>query len=449
MRSPLAAACLVLAVAAGCSREPEGPPDLLLVTVDTLRADRLACYGGPPDVGTAICGLADGGTRFAWAFSAASHTAPSMASMLTSLYPSYHAVSQQARSALRPDSLSVAQVLRRAGYHTAAFVSNPVLDRGRRFGRGFEIYDTRMPDHERNRRRAYERGAEDTTDAVLEWAVRRPRRPFFVWVHYQDPHGPYDAPGAAPVRDEPGEPTLAVLERHSGLGGIPAYQALPGLHTQAAYEKRYLDEIRYLDRHVARLFEGLEELELRPAVLFSADHGEAFGEDGFFFAHGHSVSLDQIRVPLLWRPRRPGPSRVLKTPVSLVDVAPTLLGLAGIAAPEGFQGRTLPLDAEGEAADGRPIFAEHRRRVAVIEGDAYWTREREPDAARPWYPGRSARLAGDAALPPYAPAGGEPPALEPILARFLAEAASAPPGALDAEVGDEFRAQLEALGYAE
>src|SRR5262245_10713624 len=296
-RATLASACLALSA---CGTPPSGPPNLLLITIDTLRADRLACYGGEPDVGTAICALADGGTRFAWAFSAAPHTAPSVASLLTSRYPSFHGVGQDASSRLRFSQPTVAGLLRAAGYTTAAFVSNPVLNPSRNFGQGFDVYDVNLTRHERNRPGALERVAADTTDAALTWARTGPASPWFVWVHYQDPHGPYDPPGAGPARDEPGAEVLPVLEQQSGLGGIPAYQALPGLHSAAAYERRYLDEIRYLDPHVGRLIAALDELG-RPAVLLTADHGEAFGEDGFYFAHGHSVGLDQIRVPLLWR----------------------------------------------------------------------------------------------------------------------------------------------------
>jgi arylsulfatase A-like enzyme len=421
-------------------------PDLLLITVDTLRADRLACYGGPPDVGTEICALADGGTRFAWAFSTASHTAPSMASMLTSQYPSQHGVRQAARSALRANALSVAELLHAAGYATAAFVSNPVLNPRRRFGQGFEVFDDRMTRKERNRKRMLEREASAATDAALAWASHAPR-PWLIWVHYQDPHGPYDPPGGSPARDDSRDEVLPVRSGNSGLGGIPAYQALPGLHTLAAYEQRYLDEIRYLDVHVARLVEGLDALGPRPVVLLTADHGEAFGEDGFYFAHGHSVGLDQIRVPLLWRPRRPGPPRVVETPVSLLDVAPTLLRVAGLATPAPFEGQPLPLD--GPAANPRSLFAEHRDRVAVVAGRTYWSRARSPDQEKPWYPARSAALSGDTALPAYSfPNGSGPEPAEAALEGFLERMSASAPGE-ETDVPEELHERLRALGYEE
>ncbi len=444
-RAALAAACLALSA---CDAPPSGPPNLLLITIDTLRADRLACYGGKPDVGTAICALADGGTRFAWAFAAAPHTGPSVASLLTSRYPSFHGVGQEARSRLRSEEQTIAELLRAAGYTTAGFVSNPVLNPSRNFGQGFAVYDVRLKRRERNRPLAFERVAADTTDAVLAWAARRPASPWFVWVHYQDPHGPYEPPGARRVRDEPGAELLPVLTTHLGLGGIPAYQALPGLHSVAAYERRYLDEIRYLDPHVARLVAALDDLGARPAVLLTADHGEAFGEDGFYLAHGHSVGLDQIRVPLLWRPARPGPSRVVTTPVSLLDVAPTLLRTAGLEVPESFAGRALPVDGEPELDAERPVFAEHGDRVAVVLGRSYWSRDRKPPA-EPWYPARSAELTGDGRLPAYRFPGADAASpLEPLLARFVEKVQAQPPGERG-DVPEEMREQLRALGYAD
>jgi arylsulfatase A-like enzyme len=445
--------CLALA---GCA-EPEVPPNLLLVTVDTLRADRLACYGGEADVGVAICALADGGTRFEWAIAAAPYTAPSVASILTSAYPAYHGVSQSALSYLRDTEVTLAEVLRAAGYQTAAFVSNPVIDRSRSLDQGFDVYDQRMRQRERNRPHYVERVGRDTTDAALAWAQVTARPPWFLWVHYQDPHGPYEPPGAAPGADDPTAARLPVNRTHSGHGGIPAYQALPGLFTAPAYERRYGEEIRYLDPHVRRLVEGLDALGDPPAVLLTSDHGEAFGEDDFWFAHGHSVGLDQIRVPLLWRPPRPRAPEVVTEPVSLLDVAPTLLRVAGLEAPEAFQGRPLPVpEAGGGKTGARRIFSEHVHRLAVIDGDRYYARDRRPVGAGERdrtsggrfvaLPRRSARLGGDGALPPYTP--GEVPGLEAEIAGYL-EATRSLRSARRSELPEGRREALRALGYLE
>jgi len=131
-RPLVAGICAALALASGCDDanflgEAPTRPNLLLITVDTLRADRLECYGGEPAVGAFLCGLAHAGTRFEWALSTAPYTAPSVASILTGQYPSVHGVTQTANSYLRAEADTLAEQLQDAGYQTAAFVSNPIL----------------------------------------------------------------------------------------------------------------------------------------------------------------------------------------------------------------------------------------------------------------------------------------------------------------------------------
>lgn len=452
----LGAALLALA---SCGA-PTTRPNLLLVTVDTLRADRLACYGGPADVGSALCATAEGGTRFTWAFSTAPSTSPSIASLLTSLHVPQHRVTQNLDTALGDDFDTVAEILQAAGYHTAAFVSNPMLHHTRRLDQGFDHYDHRMTRREPNRPGFAERDAVATTRVALEWARANAHSPWFIWVHYQDPHGPYDPPGSGPARDPAGASTLAVLTNQSGRGGIPAYQVLPGASAPETYARRYLDEIRHLDAQFARLLAGLDSLGSRPAVLITSDHGEAFGEDDFWFAHGHSAGIDQIRVPLLFRPARPRPGGgVVAQPVSLVDVAPTLLGLAGIAPPAAFVGRPLPLEPATTQASAAPIFAEAGRHVAIIDGGDYYTRERLPGATttaegRPWgdenpaLPARTTRLGDDGTLADYTVVETAPPSqLEAALSAHLRANPIERRVTGDAVVPDEVRDQLRALGY--
>jgi arylsulfatase A-like enzyme len=452
---------------AGCGDAPTAttgkPPNLLLVTIDTLRADRLACYGGPSDTGAYLCSLGDAGTRFAWAFATAPYTAPSVASILTGLYASSHGVRQTATSYLPGDVETLPELLRDGGYRTAAFVSNPVLERSRQLDQGFEVFDQRMPRQERNRPGFVERDARSTTDAALAWAQMNAQTPWFLWVHYQDPHGPYDPPGAPPEVDAPEDDPLPLLAGdESGFGGIPAYQALPGVFTREAYERRYRAEIRYLEAHLQRLVVGLDRLGEPPSVLLTADHGEAFGEDGYYFAHGHSVGLDQIRVPLLWRPATATPPTVVAAPVTLVDVAPTLLAAAGLPIPEGWQGRPLPLDgADGEATEQRTVFAEHGQRAAIVSGDRYYARDHgaydgdpededeAPDGGS--FPPRRVHLAADGRGSAYqlAEPKGEDAALERELVRFLTDAARRNAGASHETVSEELRTRLRALGYSD
>jgi arylsulfatase A-like enzyme len=459
VRRVLAVCVGAVGVVAGCGGAPGPPPNLLLITIDTLRADRLACYGGPADSGARICALFEDGIRYRWAFSTAPSTAPAIASLLTSRYPADHRVTQSMGTSLGRGERTVAEILRGAGYATAAFVSNPVLDARRELGRGFEVYDQQMTRRERNRPHYVEREAAATTDAALAWARTARREPWFVWVHFQDPHGPYDPPDAPARADPPDVARLPVLDDLTGRGGIPAYQVLPGLFTPQAYARRYLDEIAYLDAHVERLVADLDALGRRPAILLGADHGEAFGEDGYWFAHGHSVGLDQIRVPLMFRPARPGAGAVVDIPVSLLDVSPTLLHLAGVEVPRAFEGRRLPLGASAPAR-AAPIFAEHERGVAAIQGRHFYSRgrfasaaERRGDSAAddPRFAPRRAELAGDDdALPDYRPAGAgdAPRELESALVEFV-DRTRGRSAARAAPVSDEVRARVRALGYDE
>jgi arylsulfatase A-like enzyme len=444
-------------------------PNLLLITVDTLRADRLFCYGGSTAAGIVLCDLFRGGVRYAWAFSTAPSTAPSVASILTSRYPRDHGVTQHAQTRLSEEIVTLAEVLSRAGYATGAVISNPVIRKARNLDQGFDFYEDRMTRAERNRPMLLERAASEATDLALDWA-RDATQPWFLWLHYQDPHGPYEPPDATPVRDAKADERLPLLEDESGWRGIPLYQAHVGLRTRRAYEWRYVQEIRYLERHIARLVTGLDELGSPPAILLTADHGEAFGEDEFYFAHGHSLGIDQIHVPLLWRPvssdRGADPARVVPTPVTILDVAPTLLDEAGAHIPEIFQGQPLPRDAAALASTGdgeRSFFAEHRLRIALISGQTYYARDRQllaqpvPDAVTggllPPLPPRTALLSRDGGWPVYEPAP-QPEAAtgadlqrERMVLDFLAAAARAREHAEDLDPVTQDA--LRALGYLE
>ncbi len=439
--NPLRVLAIVLGFAAGGCGEAPAPPEplarnVLLLTVDTLRADALECYGGPAGSGRALCSLAEEGLRFHWAFSAAPYTAPSVASILTSQYPFEHGVRQSAGTLLRAEADTLAEAFRSAGYATAAFVSNPVLSLPN-MDQGFDTYDLEMSRRERNRDLG-EREAEATTDAALAWLAQAGERPWFLWVHYQDPHGPYETPHPSAVADAPGELELNVLDNESGYGGIPAYQALPGLFTRRAYRERYDEEVRYLDEHVARL---LEALPADTGIVLTADHGEAFGEDGYFFAHGHGIGLDQVRVPMIVR--APGATAAVRqTPVSGIDVAPTALALAGIEAPEGFRGRSLL--AEDLAG---PVFAESRHQLATIEAERYVAAPRggRGQARLP----RSADLTPGADPPRYRPLREPPAGHAKLYEDFEARAAEAPPPPQRDNVSEETRERLRALGYVE
>lgn len=452
--------CALLVCTLVACGQPDSP-NLLLVTVDTLRADPLGCYGGEGDVGEALCSPAREGIRYEWAFSTAPYTVPAVASILSSRYPSDHRVSQFSMEPMDGALETVAELLSNAGYETAAFVSNPVLAARRNLGQGFDVYDDSMNRGELNRPGYAERSAADTTDAALAW-LEEAKEPWFLWVHYQDPHGPYDPPGSAPATDPAGSEMLPILKSQSGYRGVPAYQALSDARSPVTYRERYIDEIRYLDGAVGRLLAVADTQARRPGILITADHGEALGEDDYYFAHGHSLALDQIRVPLIWRPPGGTEAQVSRVPASTLDVAPTLLASAEIERPTSWAGRVLAPPPSVEAGANidpttqppRAIFAEHPSRAAVVAGDRYYARDskdlsmgpRDPNSGgRLWpLPSRQARLGDETgAIPAYQEE--TTPDLEALLDAFGGERSLPAAGELD----EATRARLEALGYLE
>jgi arylsulfatase len=441
----------------GCGGAAPERPNLLLISVDTLRADALECYS-PDGAGADLCALFEDGTRYEWAFSTAPYTAPAIASLITSQYPAQHGLAQAIASYLRPEVTTVAEALSAAGYATAAVVSNPVLHSGRNLAQGFDHYDAEMTRTERNRPGFAEREARGTTDAALAWLATGAQEPWFLWVHYQDPHGPYLPPEGESGSDPAEAAPLPLLADESGRGGIPAYQALPGLRSVEGYRARYRAEIEYLTQHLVRLVEGAAADGPPPALLLTADHGEAFGEDGYYLAHGHSLGLDQIRVPLLVRGPGARSARSVRTPVSLIDVGPTLLALAGVEAPPEFRGRPLP---QADTAPPRPIFAEHDRRAAVVAEGRFYSRNRNAKDGGAQPRKASAGSLGGlyqelAALPPrvhelaegdtYREPEPKDQALEEQLRDYVARTRESR-GVRHERVSDEVRDRMRALGY--
>src|SRR6266571_7281903 len=255
MRSSVAAIFLLTtmmsdaACRAGASRSsPPDRPNVLLVTIDTLRADHVGCYGYKAASTPTIDALAKRGVRFETALAHAPLTGPSHASILTGRIPPGHGFRNNSGFTLSPRVKTAAEDFRQRGYRTAAFVSGFPLDRRFGFDRGFETYDDHLPRGNDRRRTPYvERTADRTTEAALRWmdGARAGAAPFFLWVHYYDPHAPY-------------EPPADLLAR---------FPSSP-----------YDGEIAFVDAQLGRLLRRLEERSPRTVVLVTADHGEALGE---------------------------------------------------------------------------------------------------------------------------------------------------------------------------
>jgi arylsulfatase len=347
----------------------EAPPaaaHLLLVTVDTLRADHLGCYGGTLDLTPQIDALAAESVRFTAAYSPAPFTLPAVGALMTGRYPEAVGLRHNL-SRLSPGMSTLAAQLRERGFETAAVVSNPVLAARSRLDRGFDRYDAAVQERETNRAAA-ERGARATTDAALEvlsqlGAGRESPAPFFLWVHYQDPHGPYTPPGALresyleAARMAPdGARELPALAGWRGQGGIPAYQFLTPRREAAWYRAGYAGEVRHVDDEVGRLLRGLRErgLSNQTTIVFTADHGEALGERDYWFAHGEHLDDPAIRVPLLVRAPGLAPGRRDET-ASLVDVLPTVSGLLGSSLD--LTGVGVDLFSTAARERGRAVYA--------------------------------------------------------------------------------------------
>jgi arylsulfatase len=356
----------------GCGQHaaPRRAPSVLLITVDTLRADHLSSYGFSLHTSPNVDALARGGVLFERTIATTSATAPAHASIMTSLYSRQHTVGTRNGETRLEGSTTLAELFREAGYSTAAFVSNFVLDRRVGLDRGFQVYDDELPSSELNRPQVAERIAEQTTLRALAW-LENAERPFFLWVHLQDPHGPYSPPkpylGRFPPRFDPGERDLPLLEGNSGRSGVPAYQAVPGLRRASEYRARYADEIFYADRWVGELLAAVDDETI---VVFTADHGESLGEDGSYFVHGTTTLPVQAHVPLILR--APGIKAERRADlVSHVDIMPTVLQLAGLDVPEQARGLALGsyLGVE-RPLPRRVVFCDIGTELSAYRGDS-------------------------------------------------------------------------------
>ena len=341
---------------------------MILVCCDTLRADRLGVYGYEHETSPALDRFAQEGVVFDRAFSTAPATSPAMSTVFTGRYPDELGVRGN-RVQMPAGVETVAERLRAAGIETAAVVSNWVLSRenaaeGAGVSQGFAHFDDRMTSNWREQRGETEdsgdphdshddrttlpdRGAADTTDAAIEWLEKRRDDRFFLWVHYQDPHGPYTPPAedvAALERPLTDEPPLPLGRRQAGHGKLPLYQALGDERRPEFYRIRYDAEVRYFDRELGRLLEELEARGLLEGalVIVTADHGESLGEHDHWFAHGQHIHTEVVRIPLIVRypsgvPHPEGSSdgswQRVSTLVSQADLAPTILQAFGLTPP--------------------------------------------------------------------------------------------------------------------
>jgi arylsulfatase A-like enzyme len=448
IHASLALAC---GIALGCGRDV--PPNVLLVCVDTLRADALGAYGAPLAT-PSFDRLAREGIVFERAFAPTPATAPSHATLFTGQEPQRHGLLRNGET-LADAATTLAEQLGAAGFHTAAFVSSFVLDPRFGFAQGFAHYDAAISESGSTMAKSkpypgafwaaerfggFDRRATATTEAALRWIDAAPE-PFFAFVHYFDPHAPYLPPPLFADRADSAPVSLA-------------HRSVPGVTPDvlARLIRRYWGEVLYTDDALAALLEVTSRRERPTLVIVTADHGEGLGQHEWL---EHAVHLyeEQLHVPLIVRGPGVSAGRRVATPVALADVAPTLLELLGVASGAPADGRSLAAVVRGGPEPApRPLFGVRRlvseevawdRGVELSVRDQRWKYVWDSEAEHELYdlaadPGELRNVLAEHA--------GVAAELRGLLERHV----EGMPRMRDAApLSDETRAALQALGYVE
>ncbi len=365
------------AVLGACDREERRPADItssdptnvILITADTLRADYLHCYGHENIDTPNIDQLAGEGIQFQHCYCQSTTTNPSHASILTSLYPKDHQVYGN-RDYLAEDLRLISEVLQDNGFNTVAFVSVSHLNPGvSGFGRGFNSFISCT---------SREVEASVTNERVFSWFHEHQgsKSPFFMWVHYFDPHAPYNPPGRFRTMYYSGDPRDP---RHSSMAEVRYpkrwrnsrhMEWLEGI-TDIEYPiSQYMGEVAYLDAQIGRLREGLVYygLEKNTMIILTADHGESLGEHHIYFAHPGLYEVT-TRVPLIfWYPCVFTPQITDNLAMS-VDIVPTILDFLRIDQWHGIRGKSLlPLLQGGQEKVRASVYCEYWENQVMVRG---------------------------------------------------------------------------------
>jgi len=436
---------LITVMLAGCS--PSEPPNVILITLDTLRADHIGAYGYDRSTLPQLEAFMADAVRFEAAESVTPLTAPSHATMMTGLYPAAHGATQNG-FVLTDDKLTLAEVLSEAGYRTGAFVAaQPAVGKSTGFPQGFDEFE------DGNVKR---RSAPDVMDDALAFLGSDDPAPFFMWAHFYDIHCPYSTPKTFPVTF-----SLGIPSRIRTIGACDDDLLIDGLDDDdvALIRARYDEGISFVDLHLQRLWDHLAAAGLaeNTVVIVTSDHGEELHEQGNF-GHNYTVNEWETHIPLWIRmPGGGGPATVAE-PVSTVDYFPTIIDLVGldpIAEVEGLSLKPL-LTGSGKSLrrtlGDRAVFARVMRDgkaagrpddAAIRRGD--WKLHTYPDvgtSALYDLGGRGAELADDVRDRP-----GLRHELKTELDWWMTNQDHAFYGNSEQKVSDEVKRQLEALGY--
>jgi arylsulfatase A-like enzyme len=344
---------------AGKARTPSTQPNVLVIAVDTLRADRLGCFGNARGLTPNIDRLASEGVRFASAFSQAPWTLPSFASLFTSLPPQAHGAGGNVLdgwTVLDESNDTFAEGFQRAGYDTGAIVNVDFLAPAFGLMQGFDTVDVRFAEDNEHVRRAA-----PTTDAALAWLARPRAAPFLLLVHYFDAHAEYDplpeyrARFAEPEdRDNRGFRFGTREHVVQSRAGKLAIDAAMMKRAEALYD----GEVAAIDAEIGRLIAHLRAsgLDRSTVIVFTADHGEEFLDHGGW-EHGHTLYDELLHVPLIVKAPAWTQPRTVDDLVALIDVAPTLCALCGVTGSARFTGRDLSAAALGAPLEARAVTA--------------------------------------------------------------------------------------------
>jgi arylsulfatase A-like enzyme len=310
-------------------RSPVKPNlNLILITLDTTRADHLGCYGYKDALTPTLDKLARQGVVFERAYTPAPFTLPAHASMHTGLYPYQHGLFNNGMNALNLKLPTLAESLAHAGYATGAFVASYVLESQFGLNRGFSIYDDVMPPKEKDGHGYPQRRANHVVDTALLWLNQHVEHPFFCWMHFYDPHFEY-------------------VDHSDTLG-------------DRFKEHPYDGEIAFVDQQLQRVIDFLESQHLtdRTLIVIAGDHGEGLGEHLERW-HGNMIYNSTLHVPLIVSlPSQLSQSKRVSTPVSIVDIGKTAFDCLGVTPPAGFGGRSLKPALLGQSISAGEYYGE-------------------------------------------------------------------------------------------
>jgi len=345
----------------GTVMSTESRPHVVLISVDTLRRDHLPVYGYSRNTAPELGRLAAEGVVFENAIAAHTMTAPSHASMFTSLHPASHGVLRNGLK-LRSSCTTLAEVLAERGYFTGAFVSSWTMDAYAELDRGFQKYNDDFPTSGRGARR----DGIATWNQAAAWLRRNARgwAPVFLFLHVFEPHFPYQPPASKALRFLPGRGALTTAGHRLHFSRLRSENGFTDEELDE-YGARYDGEIVVADGLLGRVLDELERLEIldESLVIFVSDHGETLFERRWMMDHGCRVYDEQIRVPLVMRfPNGRWAAKRVQAQVSHVDLMPTILDVVGIEATKGGSGRSLVpiLGADEPDVDPRPMFSNCR-----------------------------------------------------------------------------------------